>query len=73
MISVLLFSSSFHEYNADTVGLGVAVHNGKSLFPTNSTNLAIGGDIVSAFVTGAPNVYNSSQPIVLEFNVSLYY
>ena len=48
------------------------VHSSDVLFPTSSTNQTVGSDIVSAIVTGVENVKNLSEPVVLEFSVSVY-
>ena len=51
------------------IGASFVVYNSDVLFPTNSTNQALGSDVISAIVTGVENVKNLSEPVVLGFTV----
>ena len=55
----------------ETIGVSIVVHNSDALFPTNLTNQTVSGDIVTAIVTGIGDVSNLSEPIVMEFTVSI--
>ena len=52
--------------------MSFVVHRTDKLFPSKSTNTTrlVGGDIISATVTGTEDLTNLSDPVVLEFTVS---
>ena len=56
----------------ETVGVSFFVQNSDTLFPTNSSNQAVGGDIISAIVVGITRVRDLPEPVILEFTVSLF-
>ena len=58
-------------FGADAIGVSFVVHNSDVLFPTHSTNQALGSDVISAIVTGVESVRNLSNPVLVEFTVSV--